>query len=65
MRLNNKTAIVIGGAGGIGKAIAIGFLREGASVAIVDNNKLLIERVEKEGITTEGHVFCWWSRTRY
>ncbi len=36
MRLNGKTAIVTGGARGIGAAIAAGFVREGARVCVAD-----------------------------
>jgi NAD(P)-dependent dehydrogenase (short-subunit alcohol dehydrogenase family) len=36
MQLENKRAIVTGGAGGIGRATALAFAAEGASVAVVD-----------------------------
>jgi L-rhamnose 1-dehydrogenase len=37
MRLNNKTAIVTGASRGIGRAIAIGFAKEGAKVVVASN----------------------------
>lgn len=39
MRLENKTAIVTGAGSGIGRAIAISFAKEGASVLIADINE--------------------------
>jgi NAD(P)-dependent dehydrogenase (short-subunit alcohol dehydrogenase family) len=36
MRLENKVAIVTGGAAGIGRAIALGYAREGARVVVAD-----------------------------
>jgi NAD(P)-dependent dehydrogenase (short-subunit alcohol dehydrogenase family) len=38
MKLQNRKAIVTGGASGIGKAIALAFVQEGADVAILDFN---------------------------
>lgn len=38
MRLDGKVAIVAGGAGGIGRAIAQGYAREGAAVVIADSD---------------------------
>jgi len=57
MRLKDKQAVVTGGAGGIGRSIVSGFIREGASVAIVDNNKVLIEKAEKEKLPRQGRSF--------
>lgn len=38
MRLKDKVAIITGGASGIGKAIALGYAREGADIVIADIN---------------------------
>lgn len=39
MKLKDKTAIVTGGASGIGKAIALRYIKEGANVIVFDINK--------------------------
>ncbi|MFF1574641.1 SDR family NAD(P)-dependent oxidoreductase [Leifsonia sp. NPDC058292] len=48
MRLDNKTAIVTGGAGGIGRATSLAFAAEGARVAVVDVQPGAAETVAEE-----------------
>ena len=48
MRLQNKSAIVTGGAQGIGKAISLAFAREGANVMVAD-----IRNQEAEAVSAE------------
>ena len=48
LELNNKTAVVTGGASNIGKAIAEGFAAEGANVVVVDVDRKQAERVVDE-----------------
>ena len=58
-RFSNKIAIITGSAGGIGKAIAYRLGKEGATVALFDFNKGLlqktVEEFEKYGIKVRGY----------
>ncbi|OFW61854.1 MAG: hypothetical protein A2133_02565 [Actinobacteria bacterium RBG_16_64_13] len=47
-RLDGKVAVVVGGGGGIGKALALGLARQGADVALASRNLQKLEGVAKE-----------------
>jgi len=48
MRLQGKTAVITGGGGGIGRATALLFAREGAAVSVVDMNRESGHEVARE-----------------
>jgi len=54
MRLQNKVAIITGGANGIGRVTALTFAREGASVVVADINETGGKEVVEEIATTAG-----------
>ncbi len=59
-KFSNKVAIVTGGAGGIGKAVAHRLGNEGATVALFDFNKPLLKKTvdefKKSGIKAKGFL---------
>ena len=48
MKLQDKVAIITGGAGGIGMGMATAFVKEGAKVVIVDLNQEVGEQTIKQ-----------------
>ena len=55
-QLHGKTALITGGAGGIGRATALLFAREGAAVAIVDLNQEAGKELAREISTAGGRA---------
>ena len=55
-RLDGKVAIITGGGGGIGRAMALTFAREGAKVTVVDNREEMATQTlrEVEGMGGDG-----------
>src|SRR5438067_2154368 len=58
MRLAEKIAIITGAARGIGRAVALGFAREGASVVIADLRTELAERTVGEIASAGGQALA-------
>ena len=55
-RFKDQVALVVGGAQGIGKAIAVRLAREGARLVIADIDRPMMARTEKEVRTEGGNV---------
>lgn len=53
MRLRGKVAVIPGGTSGIGKEIALGFIKEGATVIVASRNKERVQEMSK--VFTEIH----------
>ncbi|MEK6320818.1 MAG: SDR family oxidoreductase [Acidobacteriota bacterium] len=58
MKLEGKVAIVTGAGGGIGRAIALRFIREGAAVVVAGPTEEKIKAVEKEIRGGEGRALA-------
>jgi NAD(P)-dependent dehydrogenase (short-subunit alcohol dehydrogenase family) len=59
MRLANKIAIITGAARGIGRAVALGFAREGATVVIADLRTELAEQTASEIAVAGGQALAF------
>ena len=62
MRMENKNALITGGATGIGRAIALRFAQEGANVLIALRSKLgdLVDEILLEGNAPPTIIMVTW-----
>ena len=58
MKFKNRVAIITGGARGIGKAISLALIREGAKIALVDVDKVVLEATRNEIKKSSGEVIA-------
>ncbi|MHA6253472.1 glucose 1-dehydrogenase [Oceanobacillus sp. CAU 1775] len=58
-RLEGKVAIITGAAAGLGKAIALGYAKEGAKIVISDINEERLQLVEQEINNLNGDVLSY------
>jgi 3-oxoacyl-[acyl-carrier protein] reductase len=59
MKLQNKVAVITGGARGIGKAVALAYAREGAHLAICARTSSEIDETIKELQAVKSHAKGW------
>jgi 3-oxoacyl-[acyl-carrier protein] reductase len=61
LRLDGRTALVLGGAGGLGSAIALALGREGCRLAVADINAdelaAVVQRLQGQGVTAAARVW--------
>lgn len=64
IRFDNKTVVITGAAGGLGRAMAEAFLKDGARVAVCDRRGALelAAQFAKEGLSAKGYEFDITSR---
>ena len=64
MRLNGMTAVVTGGASGMGESMIYALAKEGASIVVVDRNvdgaNAVATNVEKEGGGSSNRLHLPW-----
>ncbi|AZN41270.1 SDR family NAD(P)-dependent oxidoreductase [Paenibacillus albus] len=64
MKFENKVVVITGGSSGIGKAAAIEFVKQGASVVINGRREEALREAAQEIDPTGQHVPMWLERFR-